>query len=260
MQLKLDAFLRPPAPPPADEPEAVQPTGESSPPTRARSPSVADYALVAHCLPQVLESPAKFAAQPAPKAAKPPAKPPTKSAAKPAAQVAAKSLQPSLQLQSPFQWPLLSMCSSSKSNYRTTKSGTRSLSLGRAEHACQQAVSGSFCGSCALVFACFASCHGCGVFPCGGSVILAAFLRECGDTATRRRVLIKGRGGGVHTPKMPPGNVPYAPLAIPPPQGGNVIFTFPLERVGCTVLSCSSFASALCQSRFLLSFRHKCMP
>ena len=39
------------------------------------------------------------------------------------------SLQPSLQLESPFLWPLLSMCSSSESNTPARRSGTQSLSL-----------------------------------------------------------------------------------------------------------------------------------
>ena len=55
--------------------------------------------------------------------------------------------QPSLQWERPFPWPLLSMCSSSKSNTYARKSGTQSLSLSRAGHASQQAVSGSFCAS-----------------------------------------------------------------------------------------------------------------
>ena len=74
------------------------------------------------------------------------------------------SLQSSLQLDSPFQWPLLSMCSSSKSNTRAQQSGTYCLSLSRAYHA-QQAISRSFCGSYALMFACLASCHRSVVFP-----------------------------------------------------------------------------------------------
>ena len=88
------------------------------------------------------------------------------------------NLHPSLQLENPFQWPLLSMCCSSKSNTRAKKSGTQSLSLNRAEYASQQAVSGSFCGSYALVFACFASCHASFVYPPGqgeGTVIWVCF-------------------------------------------------------------------------------------
>ena len=57
------------------------------------------------------------------------------------------SLQPSLQLESPFLWPLWSMCTSSESNTPARKSGTQSLLLSRAEHASQQAVPGSFCFS-----------------------------------------------------------------------------------------------------------------
>ena len=70
VQLRLDAFLRPPSPPPADETAAVQLTGETSP--RGWSP-----------LPGPLP-------KPAPRPAKPRAKLSTKSATKPAAQVAAK--------------------------------------------------------------------------------------------------------------------------------------------------------------------------
>ena len=67
----------------------------------------------------------------------------------------------------PFEWPLLSMCSSSKPN-TPQKSVAQSLSLRRAEHASQQAVSGSFCGTYALVFTRFALCHAPFVFPGGG--------------------------------------------------------------------------------------------
>ena len=72
-----------------------------------------------------------------------------------------------LQLERSFQWPLLSMCSSSKSNSFTRKSGTQGLSLSRAGLAFQQAVSCSICGSYALMFACLALCHGSVVFPRG---------------------------------------------------------------------------------------------
>ena len=78
------------------------------------------------------------------------------------------TLQPSLQLESPFQWPLLGMCSSSKSNAHARKSGTQCRSLSRDEYALQQAVSLSFCGSYALVFACLALCHRSVVFTGGG--------------------------------------------------------------------------------------------
>ena len=47
--LLLDVFLPPPPPSPphpADEPEVLQHTGESSPPKRAQSPTVADNVLV----------------------------------------------------------------------------------------------------------------------------------------------------------------------------------------------------------------------
>ena len=47
------------------------------------------------------------------------------------------SLQPSLQLESPFLWPLLSMCSSSESNTLARESGKQSLSLSKAEHVSQ---------------------------------------------------------------------------------------------------------------------------
>ena len=49
MQLKLDLSL-PISPPPADEPGAVQLTGESSPPKWAQSPTMADDVLVLQCL------------------------------------------------------------------------------------------------------------------------------------------------------------------------------------------------------------------
>ena len=68
------------------------------------------------------------------------------------------SLQPSLQLESRSLWPLLSMCSSSRSNSYAKIAGTQSLSLRRAEHSSQQAVSGSFCGTYALMSACLVSC------------------------------------------------------------------------------------------------------
>ena len=72
----------------------------------------------------------------------------------------------------------------------STKSGTQSLSLSRAEHAFQQAVSGSFfCGSYALVVACFALCHASFVFPWGW-----------GEGRTHV-VTIQGVCGGVHTRK-----------------------------------------------------------
>ena len=70
----------------------------------------------------------------------------------------------------PFEWPLLSMCSSSKPN-TPKKSVAQSLSLRRAEHASQQAVSGSFCGTYALVFTRFALCHAPFVFPWGGGAL-----------------------------------------------------------------------------------------
>jgi len=100
-----------------------------------------------------------------PQGLEPPAKPPAKPAPKlpnlvpnPQPRVQPNLLprwQPSLQLESPFLWPLLSMCSSSESNAPARKSGTQSLFLSRAEHASQQAVPGSFCG----LPACFLSCR-----------------------------------------------------------------------------------------------------
>ena len=50
VQVKLDTFLRPLAPPPVDESDAVQLTGESSPPKQPRSPTAADDALLVGCL------------------------------------------------------------------------------------------------------------------------------------------------------------------------------------------------------------------
>ena len=61
--------------------------------------------------------------------------------------------QPRVQLESPFLWPLLSMCSSSEPNTPTRKSGTQSQLLSRAAHASQQAFPGSFCGSFAFMSA-----------------------------------------------------------------------------------------------------------
>ena len=49
VQLKLDTLHRPPSPNPAEEPEAVQLTGPTSPPTWVRSPTVADDALAVQC-------------------------------------------------------------------------------------------------------------------------------------------------------------------------------------------------------------------
>ena len=100
----------------------------------------------------------------------------------------------------PFQWPLLSMCSSSKSCSK--KSGRLSLSLSRAEHASQQAVSGSFGGSYALVFACFALCHASFVFPAGG-FILGMLAQGCEDTHAGGYYSREGgRGGSVCLPRQ----------------------------------------------------------
>ena len=60
----------------------------------------------------------------------------------------------------PFHAPVEHVQSSSPQ-----KSGAQGLSLSRAEHASQQAISGSLCVSRALVFACFALCHVSFVFP-----------------------------------------------------------------------------------------------
>ena len=73
----------------------------------------------------------------------PRAKPSTKGAAKPAAQLAAMSAAKPAAGE-PFQWPLLSMCSFSKSTTPARKSGAQSLSPSRAEQASQQAFSRSF--------------------------------------------------------------------------------------------------------------------
>ena len=95
------------------------------------------------CLPQGLEPTAKPTAKPAPKAAKPRARPSTKSAAEPAAHVAARSATGEAILVAPVEHVQLF----SGSNTPARKSGTQSLFLSRAEHASQQAVPGSFCGS-----------------------------------------------------------------------------------------------------------------
>ena len=133
---------------------------------------VREKAACQNCLPQGLEPPAK----PAPNDAKPCAKPSTKSAVKPAAKVAA-SPAASLQLESPFLWPLLSMCSSSESNTPAKKSGTQSQFLSRAEHASQLTGSGSFVvhmPSCLHVLFCVAHLlHS--NWACGGIVIWGMF-------------------------------------------------------------------------------------
>ena len=49
VQLKLDVLVQTPSPHPADEPQAVQLNSESSPPEWAWSPTVADDALVVQC-------------------------------------------------------------------------------------------------------------------------------------------------------------------------------------------------------------------
>ena len=79
--------------------------------------------------------------------------------------------QPHVQLDSPFQWPLLSMC-------RTRKSGTQCMSLSKLEHTSLQAICHHF------VFASLASFRSSLVFPPGGGrgVTLLMFLWGCGDT------------------------------------------------------------------------------
>ena len=81
------------------------------------------------------------------------------------------------------------MRSSSTSNVKK-KSGTQSLSLSRAEHASQQAVSGSY----TLVFSCHVSLGG-GLGE--RTVTLGMFPRGCEDTVARRWLLFKG--GLAHT-------------------------------------------------------------
>ena len=51
------------------------------------------------------------------------------------------SWQPSLRLERPFQWPLFSICSSSKSSIRARKSGTQCLFLSRPEHTSHRSIS-----------------------------------------------------------------------------------------------------------------------
>ena len=104
-----------------------------------------------------------------------------------------------LQLESPFQCPLLSMCSSSRSSPCARQSGTQSLSLSRSEHASQQAVSGSFCGSYALMLACLASCHRSLLFPQGcGSLVTLAMLPTVWDTIMHSRSDSIFWGGGAN--------------------------------------------------------------
>ena len=71
----------------------------------------------------------------------------------------------------------------------------------RAKHASQQVVSGSFCGSYALVFACFALRHASLAFPWGGggkgTLTLGMLPWGCEDTVACRQLLSKvGWGGG----------------------------------------------------------------
>ena len=76
-------------------------------------------------------------------------------------------VQPNLQMESPFQWPLLSMCSSSKSNTRAKNMPHRAcLSVQLSMHPNRQ-FPGLFRGSFPLVFAYFALCHASLVFPRG---------------------------------------------------------------------------------------------
>ena len=83
-------------------------------------------------------------------AAKTCSQPSTKSVAKPAAQVAAK---PAAKPAAPE--PIaVALVEHVQRNISARKSGTQSLSLNRAEHASQEGVSGSFCGSYALVSTC----------------------------------------------------------------------------------------------------------
>ena len=104
------------------------------------------------------------------------------------------SLQPNLQLESPFLWPLLSMCSSSRSNTRVRKSGTPSLMLSRPQHASLQAVSWSFCGSHALVFASLVLCLLSSNRGGEATVTWGTFPRGCEGIVTRSRSLDKGVG------------------------------------------------------------------
>ena len=80
----------------------------------------------------------------------------------------------------PTAHPSSLMCRSSNSNTCARKSGKPCLSVRRAEHASQQEVYRSFCGSYALVFACLASCQGLVVFSRGrrGTITLAQQYAE----------------------------------------------------------------------------------
>ena len=100
------------------------------------------------------------------------------------------------------------------------KSGSQSLSPSRAEHASQQAVSGSFCGSYALVFACFASCLLC---PWGGGVTLGMFPQGSEDTLARRWLRFKGDA----TPSF---EIVCFALVVE-----GVLWTFYMLREGCTI-------------------------
>ena len=71
------------------------------------------------------------------------------------------------------------------------KSGTQSLSLGKAEHVSQHAISGSFCGSYVM-----GPLHKLGG---KGTVIWGMFPRGCEDTVVHRQLLCNWEGGGTKT-------------------------------------------------------------
>ena len=96
------------------------------------------------------------------------------------------------------------------------QSGAQRLSLSRAEHASQQAVSRSFGGSYALVFACFALCH-VSFVPQGGegTVTLGMFPWWCEDTVACRWLLFKW---GDPTPQCPPSPPVFCGAPPSPPS------------------------------------------
>ena len=130
-------------------------------------------------------------------------------------------LQPSWQLDSPFQWPLLSMCSSSKSSTCARKSGPQCLSLSRPEHQYPSKRFPGFCGSYALVPACLASCLRFVVFP----LRWGASFWLCHLTGVAILLCAAGycsRGQGrftnlINTPKMPIFQAPAAKLSVASP-------------------------------------------
>ena len=105
--------------------------------------------------------------------------------------------QPSLQLESPYLWPLLSMCSSSQSDTPARKSGIQSLFLSRAEHASHRQFLPHFLVHMPLclhdLFRVAHPLHSNGGGK--GTVTWGMCPRGSEDTVARRRLLCKGVRG-----------------------------------------------------------------